>query len=290
MGLGGSSAKQRKTRKFAQTKRMLNPNDQRLFVPISSRGSLTLRRRLTGLSHTRRKANQEKQQKKEQEKKEKEVNRVCVHLSSSSSTCKVAVHTTHARSYARREAMPTSLFFSHNEALVPPYRVIVDTNFINLSLENRVDIVRAMMDVLYAKGASSRSLRGYWDGALTSFRLFAAIPCISDCVLAELEKLGHQYRLALRCVHAHETCVRAGRQADLGFSAVPPFLHIPLRLSSPISLFLLLLTLSSISPSRPQRRPRPALRAPPLLAQRHLRRRLHREPCHAAQVLYRRDV
>lgn len=51
--------------------------------------------------------------------------------------------------------MPTSLFFSHNEALVPPYRVIVDTNFINLSLENRVDMVRAMMDVLYAKGASS---------------------------------------------------------------------------------------------------------------------------------------
>ena len=49
--------------------------------------------------------------------------------------------------------MPTSLFFSHNEALVPPYRVIVDTNFINLSLENRVDIVKSMMDVLYAKGA-----------------------------------------------------------------------------------------------------------------------------------------
>lgn len=51
--------------------------------------------------------------------------------------------------------MPTSLFFAHNEALVPPYRVIVDTNFINLSLENRVDMVRAMMDVLYAKGELS---------------------------------------------------------------------------------------------------------------------------------------
>lgn len=35
MGLGGSSAKQRKTRKFAQTKRMLNPNDQRLHVHSS---------------------------------------------------------------------------------------------------------------------------------------------------------------------------------------------------------------------------------------------------------------
>ncbi|GAA5833762.1 hypothetical protein JCM3775_005084 [Rhodotorula graminis] len=126
MGRGGSSSGQRKTRAFAQVKRMVNPNDMRL------------------------KANQEKAKKAEEDKKEKEVNRV--------------------------DAMPTSLFFSHNEALVPPYRVIVDTNFINLSLENRVDIVKSMMDVLYAK----------------------AIPCISDCVLAELEKLGHQYRLALR--------------------------------------------------------------------------------------------
>ena len=57
--------------------------------------------------------------------------------------------------YASSDAMPTSLFFSHNQALVPPYRVIVDTNFINLSLENRVDMVRAMMDVLYAKGGLS---------------------------------------------------------------------------------------------------------------------------------------
>ena len=55
------------------------------------------------------------------------------------------------------DAMPTSLFFAHNEALVPPYRVIIDTNFINLSLENRIDLVKAMMDVLYAKGELSLS-------------------------------------------------------------------------------------------------------------------------------------
>lgn len=72
--------------------------------------------------------------------------------------------------------LATSLFLSHNEALVPPYRVLVDTNFINLSLENRIDMVKVMMDTLYAK----------------------AIPCISDCVIAELEKLGQKYRLALR--------------------------------------------------------------------------------------------
>lgn len=68
------------------------------------------------------------------------------------------------------------MFLRHNEALAPPYRVLIDTNFINLSLENRVDLVRGMMDCLYAK----------------------CIPCVSDCVIAELEKLGPKYRLALR--------------------------------------------------------------------------------------------
>lgn len=43
------------------------------------------------------------------------------------------------------------MFLRHNEALAPPYRVLVDTNFINLSLENRVDLIRGMMDCLYAK-------------------------------------------------------------------------------------------------------------------------------------------
>ncbi|SCV72104.1 BQ2448_4798 [Microbotryum intermedium] len=107
-------------------------------------------KRMIAPTDMRLKANQEKAIKDQEKKKEKEVNRVA--------------------------PLPTSLFLSHNEALVPPYRVLVDTNFINLSLENRIDLVKAMMDTLYAK----------------------AIPCILDCVLAELEKLGQQYRLALR--------------------------------------------------------------------------------------------
>ena len=47
--------------------------------------------------------------------------------------------------------VPTSLFLSHNEALAPPYRVLIDTNFINLSLENRLEMITGMMDTLYAK-------------------------------------------------------------------------------------------------------------------------------------------
>lgn len=50
---------------------------------------------------------------------------------------------------------PSSLFFQHNTALGPPYRVLVDTNFINFSLQNKIELVQGMMDCLYAKSASS---------------------------------------------------------------------------------------------------------------------------------------
>lgn len=75
----------------------------------------------------------------------------------------------------------SSLFFQHNEALSPPYHVLVDTNFINFSIQNKLELVQAMMDCLYAK----------------------CIPCITDCVMAELEKLGVKYRIALRFEFQH---------------------------------------------------------------------------------------
>lgn len=54
----------------------------------------------------------------------------------------------------RRQVMPaSSMFFQHNSALGPPYRVIVDTNFINFSLQNKIELVQGMMDCLYAKSA-----------------------------------------------------------------------------------------------------------------------------------------
>ena len=49
---------------------------------------------------------------------------------------------------------------------------IVDTNFINFSIKNKMDIIQSMMDCLYAK----------------------CIPYVTDCVMAELEKLGAKYR------------------------------------------------------------------------------------------------
>jgi U3 small nucleolar RNA-associated protein 24 len=117
----------------------------------------------------------------------------------------------------------SALFFKYNTQLGPPYQVLVDTNFINFSIKNKVrrpgqparrparwaarrtqrpaspftpdhptrshpspplpptptpkiDLVRGMMDCLYAE----------------------CTPMITDCVMAELEKLGQKYRVALK--------------------------------------------------------------------------------------------
>ncbi|EKM81111.1 hypothetical protein AGABI1DRAFT_112811 [Agaricus bisporus var. burnettii JB137-S8] len=138
--------KAKKTRKFAQVKRLLNPNDIRL------------------------KENKAKQAKKEEEVKEKQVRRVT--------------------------QVASSLFFAHNTALVPPYRVLIDTNFINFSIQNKIELLSGMMDCLFAK----------------------CIPCVTDCVIAELEKLGSKYRIALRIARDPRferlTCSHSGTYAD----------------------------------------------------------------------------
>ena len=66
-------------------------------------------------------------------------------------------------------------------SLFQPYHVLIDTNFINLSVKNKLDVVQSMMDCLYAK----------------------CIPYVTDCVMAELEKLGTKYRVALKVPLSH---------------------------------------------------------------------------------------
>mmetsp|Transcript_20275 Transcript_20275/g.51326 ORF Transcript_20275/g.51326 Transcript_20275/m.51326 type:complete len:193 (-) Transcript_20275:161-739(-) len=132
--------KQKKTRKFAEVKRMLNPKDI------------------------------EPPKKKQKIDKEKEVRHV--------------------------EKASAALFFKYNTQLGPPYQVLVDTNFINFSIRNKIDLVRGMMDCLYAE----------------------CIPCITDCVFAELEKLGAKYRVALKVAKDPRferiPCTHKGTYAD----------------------------------------------------------------------------
>ena len=143
--------KRKKTGKFAAVKRMLNPKDARLYVCASARAFV----RCPGWHLTQlparccRKGNKEKKQKVEKFRGEvvREVKKA-----------------------------PSELFFSYNTSLGPPYHILVDTNFINFAIQNKLDVFTSFMDCLLAK----------------------CVPIITDCVMAELEKLGPKYRIALR--------------------------------------------------------------------------------------------
>jgi len=131
------AVKKAKTKQFAATKRMITPHDGRIVKP----------------------AHQLQQQVKK---------KPAGGGGSSSSGGQDAV---------RNVAQTSSgLFFTHNDSLGPPYHVLIDTNFINFSIQNKLDIMRELMNCLYAK----------------------VVPCITDAVMAELEKLGPKYRVALR--------------------------------------------------------------------------------------------
>jgi len=92
--------------------------------------------------------------------------------------------------------LPAALYFSHNTALGPPYHILLDTNFINFAIKNKLEIVRAAMDCLLAK----------------------CVPVVTDCVMAELEKMGVKYRVALRVAKDPRferlTCTHKGTYAD----------------------------------------------------------------------------
>ncbi|KAL8436395.1 hypothetical protein ACSSS7_001795 [Eimeria intestinalis] len=89
-----------------------------------------------------------------------------------------------------------SQFFSYNTNLVPPYQVIVDTNFINGAIQTKQDVLQGLITCLVAK----------------------CDVCVTDCVVAELEKLGHRYRLALHLAKDPRIkrlkCLHEGTYAD----------------------------------------------------------------------------
>lgn len=95
----------------------------------------------------------------------------------------------------RQQISSTTMFFNYNTHLGPPFHVLCDTNFINFSIKNKLDIQAGMMDCLLAK----------------------CIPTVTDCVVAELQKLGAKYRVALRMVKQgfeRLPCAHKGTYAD----------------------------------------------------------------------------
>jgi U3 small nucleolar RNA-associated protein 24 len=91
----------------------------------------------------RLKENQDKQQKAIAEKSVVRNVLVALHLARRGQSC---------ISLFRRQKHSASLFFAYNTQLGPPYHVLVDTNFINFAIKNKLDMCRAMMDCLLAKG------------------------------------------------------------------------------------------------------------------------------------------
>lgn len=90
----------------------------------------------------------------------------------------------------------SALFLNFNNQLGPPFHILLDTNFINFSLKNKLDVCQSMMDCLYAK----------------------CIPYVTDCVMGELEKMGSKFRIALRIAKDPRfqrlKCIHKGTYAD----------------------------------------------------------------------------
>ncbi|XP_077524191.1 FCF1 rRNA-processing protein Bka [Amblyomma americanum] len=90
----------------------------------------------------------------------------------------------------------SALFFKYNTQLGPPFRILIDTNFINFAIKNKLDVIQSMMDCLFAK----------------------CIPYVTDCVIGELERLGSKYRVALRIAKdprfVRLPCLHKGIYAD----------------------------------------------------------------------------
>ncbi|OIR58853.1 MAG: rRNA processing protein Fcf1 [Amphiamblys sp. WSBS2006] len=91
---------------------------------------------------------------------------------------------------------PSHMYFSYNKALRPPYNILLDTNFISFALKEKIDLKKGMLDSLYA----------------------SSVIHVTDCVIAELEKLGPKYRLALSIARSPEfvrlPCTHRGIYAD----------------------------------------------------------------------------
>ncbi|KAL3311600.1 rRNA-processing protein fcf1, partial [Cichlidogyrus casuarinus] len=85
---------------------------------------------------------------------------------------------------------------SYNEALGPPYHILLDTNYVNFTIKNRLDLFQSIMDCLLAK----------------------CFLYVTDCVMGEIEKMSEKYKIALRILRDPRIerlkCQHKGTYAD----------------------------------------------------------------------------
>lgn len=87
-------------------------------------------------------------------------------------------------------------YFEINHNLTPPYNVILDTNFVNMSMRRKIEIEKELISCLFSR------VNVY----------------VTDCVVAEMEKLGKVHTLALKVLKSERfkrlTCDHKGTYAD----------------------------------------------------------------------------
>ena len=128
------------------------------------------------------------------------------------------------------------MFFAYNTKLGPPYHVLIDTNFITLCFKNKLDIHKSVMDCLYAK-CKFRWPTNWPTDWLTDWSMDQLSDClfdwlvdylsvfivvgtcyITDCVLAEMEKMGPKYSLSVLMIKdprfVRLPCIHKGTYAD----------------------------------------------------------------------------
>ena len=139
---------QKKTRKFAQMKRMIGQRDARL---------------------------------KENQKRAEQIQKAA-----------------DAGKDVMREAPPepSQLFFSYNTALRAPFPILIDSNFFSHTVRAKLGLLESLMDCLQA----------------------TVRPMVTSCVLAEMERLGTKYRLAMQIARDERwerlSCDHTGVYAD----------------------------------------------------------------------------
>ena len=152
------------------------------------------------------------------------------------------------------QKVSTALFFKWNSQLGPPYQVLVDTNFINFSIKNKVQ----------KKKGGGKKRRGGKVPAPTPFchpLLHFSMFSLSSFPLTGRPGPGHD-GLPVRPVHALHHRLRPGRTGKAG----PKI------------------------PGRPEGRQGPPPRTPALRARGHVRGRLPGRPGERPQVLHRRHL
>ncbi|TBU01855.1 Fcf1-like rRNA-processing protein [Hamiltosporidium magnivora] len=91
---------------------------------------------------------------------------------------------------------PLHTYFLVNHSLKPPYSILIDTNFINHTIRRKLDLHTEMLRCLYS-----------------NYNLY-----VTECVIAELEKLGRPYRVALNILknpkYIHLMCDHKGTYVD----------------------------------------------------------------------------